>query len=81
VASQQLTMFLTDHEKLSDARDNAAYRCVGAIASALGYSRSNRMDEAFRILSAALENYERAESKLSNYKSKGAQNGNRTAAA
>lgn len=81
MASQQLTMFLTDHEKLSDARDNAAYRCVGAIASALRYSHANRMDEAFRILSAALESYERAETKLANYKNKGAVNGNRTAAA
>lgn len=80
-SQQQLTMFMTDYEKLEGAMDCAAYRCVGAIASALGYSRANRTDEGLRILAAALENYERAEAKLTNYKNQGAYNGNRPSAA
>lgn len=80
MASQQLTMFISDYEKLSDARDNAAYRCVGAISAAICYCRQQNTADALSILTRALEAYERAEQKLENYK-QGECRGNHTAAA
>lgn len=78
---KQLTMFLTDHEKLSDARDRAAYRCVGAISAAICYCRQEQPKDALSILMNALSAYEHAETKLENFKKQGANNVNLTAAA
>jgi hypothetical protein len=80
MASQQLTMFLSDYEKLSDARDMAAYRALGAISAAICYCRQARTSDALDILTRALEAYERADNKLQNLKNEGVSHGNCTAA-
>jgi hypothetical protein len=64
VASQQLTMFVSDYEKLVDARDMAAYRCVGALTAAICFCRQRDTDAALSILTSALARYESAAEKL-----------------
>ena len=71
MSKEQLTMFISDHDKLSDARDKAAYRCVGAISAAICYCRQEDPKAALSILKAALTAYEHAEAKLDNYNSQG----------
>lgn len=71
MSRDQLTMFVSDFDKLSDARDNAAYRCVGAISAAICYCRQDKPKDALSILKSALAAYEHAEEKLERYKAEG----------
>jgi hypothetical protein len=57
-------MFVSDYEKLSDARDVAAYRCVGALTAAICFCRQKDLDAALTILTSALARYESAAEKL-----------------
>ncbi len=68
MASQQLTMFVTDYEKRSDERDIAAYRALGAMTAAICFCRQGKTEDALAILTRALENYERADSNLQQLK-------------
>lgn len=69
--STQLTMFVSDYEQLSDARDNAAYRAVGAISAAICFCRQQKSEDALAVLTRALENYERADHRLQTLKKGG----------
>lgn len=51
MASQQLTMFVTDYEKLAEQRDFAAYRAVGAMTAAIVFCREQRTHDALAVLS------------------------------
>lgn len=68
MATNQLTMFVTDYEQRSDARDMAAYRALGSITAAVVYLRENDPKTALHILTSAIETYERADAKLQNLK-------------
>lgn len=70
MASQQLTMFVSDYEQLSDARDREAYRALGAMTAALCYCREQKLEDAEAVLKRALENYERADQKLQSLKAR-----------
>lgn len=64
MASQQLTLFMSDFEKLEQARDMAAYRALGALTAAICFCRQKRTEDALAIMERALEAYERANDKL-----------------
>jgi hypothetical protein len=68
VASQQLTMFMTDYEKLAEQRDFAAYRAVGAISAAICYCKNGQLSDVLHILTSALEDYESVANKLEHFK-------------
>ncbi len=68
MASQQLTMFMSDYERLAEQRDFAAYRAVGAISAAICYCKNGQLSDVLHILTSALENYERIANKLEDYK-------------
>jgi predicted negative regulator of RcsB-dependent stress response len=74
-------MFISDYEKLSDARDNAAYRALGAISAAICYCRQQNTADALSILTRALEAYERADEKLQGLKAQGVEQVHSIAAA
>jgi hypothetical protein len=81
MASQQLNMFLSDYEQRSDARDMAAYRALGAMTAAIRYCRDGNTEDALRILTCALDTYERANANLQALtKGENNRHGNRTAA-
>jgi hypothetical protein len=65
---QQLTLFISDYQRLSDARDVAAYRALGAITAAICFCREKRTDDALAVLTSALERYERADQNLQRLK-------------
>ena len=66
--SQQLTLFVSDYERLSDARDVAAYRALGAMTAAVCFCRQGKTEDALTVMTAALERYERADEKLQQLK-------------
>ena len=68
MASQQLSMFLTDYEQRSDARDMAAYRALGAMSAAICLLRQAKGQDALSILLSALERYELADRELQKIK-------------
>lgn len=68
MASQQLTMFVSDYEQRSDARDMAAYRALGALSAAICFCRENDTKRALHVLTEALERYELADQKLQQVK-------------
>ena len=68
MASQQLTMFVSDYEQFSDRRDVAAYRALGAMTTAIGLCRAGKPEDALAVMTRALENYERADSSLQSLK-------------
>lgn len=70
MASQQLTMFLSDHDRLSDARDREAYRALGAMTAAICFCREGKADDALAVMTRALENYERADQHLQSLKTR-----------
>ena len=53
-----------EYERLSTARDYAAYRVVGAIDAAVCYCRQDDSAMALRILLNARADYERADQNL-----------------
>lgn len=71
MSKEQLTMFVSDYDKLCDARDMAAYRAVGAISAAICYCRANDQKAALNILTSALASYEHVANKLESYKQQG----------
>ena len=74
MASRQLSMFMSDYDRLAEQRDFAAYRALGSISAAIVFLRQNRNDVAREVLTRALETYERAESKLENLKNSKGEN-------
>ncbi len=70
MASQQLTMFMSDYERLAEQRDFAAYRAVGAISAAICYCKNGEMKDVLHILTSALENYEMVANKLESLKTR-----------
>ncbi len=68
MASRQLTMFVSDYEKLSDARDMAAYRALGAISAAICYCREGDAKAALGVLTSARDRYEQRDRELQNLK-------------
>lgn len=67
-ASKQLTLFVSDYERLCEQRDIAAYRALGAMAAAMCFCRQGRPEDALTVLTSALARYERADEKLQQLK-------------
>jgi predicted negative regulator of RcsB-dependent stress response len=67
--AQQITMFVSDYDRLTDERDNAAYRAVGAITAAIRFCRDEQTKDALAVLTAALDRFEMADSNLQKIKS------------
>lgn len=67
-SQQQMTMFVTDYEKLAEQRDFAAYRALGAISAAICFCRQGMTQDALGVLSSALERYELADQRLQQLK-------------
>ena len=65
---RQLTLFVSDYERLSEARDMAAYRALGALTAAICFCRQGKSKDALAVMTAALERYERADEKLQQLK-------------
>jgi hypothetical protein len=63
-------MFVSDYEKLSDQRDVAAYRALGAMTAAICFCREGKADDALAVMTRALENYERADQNLQGLKTR-----------
>jgi len=61
-------MFVTDFDRLSDQRDMAAYRALGAISAAICFCKQNRAKDALAVLTSALERYEQADQELQSFK-------------
>jgi hypothetical protein len=73
----------SDFDRLSTARDYAAYRALGAIDAAICYCRQGDAEMAMRILTNARADYNRADLNLQNFKNQkreGKSHGNRTVA-
>jgi len=73
---------MTDYQKLSRARDLAAYRALGHIDAALCYARQGDVKMVLSILLSAREQYEAADRKLqqcTNSQKENSTNGNRAA--
>jgi hypothetical protein len=72
----------SDYQKLTIARDYAAYRAVGAIDAAICYCKNGDAKTALEILLDARADYEQADSKLQNHKTEkeNSAHGNRTTA-
>jgi hypothetical protein len=68
VASQQLTMFVSDYEKRSDARDMAAYRALGAMTAAIVFCQIGDAKAALRVLTEARDRYEQRDRELQKIK-------------
>jgi hypothetical protein len=68
LASQQLTMFVSDYEQGCDLRDRAAYRALGAITAAICFCREGKTKDALHILTTAIERYEQANRELQRIK-------------
>ena len=71
MASRQLTLFMSDYDRLAEQRDFAAYRALGSISAAIVFVRQNRIEIALEVLTRALETYERADSQLQQFLKKG----------
>jgi hypothetical protein len=61
-------MFVTDFDRLSDARDMAAYRALGAISAAICFCKQERPKDALAVLVSAMERYEAADQELQSFK-------------
>ena len=68
MASRQLTLFMSDYDRLGEQRDFAAYRALGSISAAIVFVRQQRTEIALEVLTRALETYERADSQLQQLK-------------
>jgi hypothetical protein len=68
VADQQLRMFVTDYDRLAEARDRAAYRALGAITRAIVLCKHNDLKGALAVLTEARDLYEARDRELQTLK-------------
>jgi hypothetical protein len=66
--SRQLALFTDEYDRLLDARDNEAYRALGAITAAICFCRQERSKDALAVLTRAIERYEEADTLLQQFK-------------
>jgi hypothetical protein len=66
--ASQLTLFVSEYDRLVEQRDFAAYRALGSISAAIVFCRENDTQRAITVLSRALLQYERAETAARTFK-------------
>lgn len=81
MARRQGALFISEYDRLSERRDFAAYKALGAITAAINFCREDDSKSALHILTTAIEQYERTNTELQRLATKGgSDHGNRAAA-